>query len=158
MIILGNGVFSVGENDIALTKGGGQFTIEREYREIEADGDRGAVKGRIVLDKSVPKLTINALSLIPAEYKAYYPGLNVDANTNTTITGSNEVKESDYTTVKWTGKTKEGKSVIITLENAINLENIDWSLVDKEEVVQSLTYTGTYEEGSTEEPWKVEFI
>ena len=158
MIILGNGVFSVGERDIALTKGGGQFTIEREYREIEADGDRGAVKGRIVLDKSVPKLTINALSLIPGEYKTYYPGLNVNTETNTTITGTNEVNDTDYTTVTWTGKTKEGKSVIITIENAINLENIDWSLVDKEEVVQSLTYTGTYEEGSTKEPWKVEFI
>lgn len=158
MIILGKGVFSIGEVDVALTKGGGQFVVEREYREIEADGDKGAVKGRIVLDRSVPKLTVNALSLIPEDYKTYYPGLNITTEVNTKITGTNKVVDTDYTTVKWTGKTKEGKAVIITIDNAINLENIDWSLVDKEEVIQALTYTGTYTEGSDVEPWNVEFI
>lgn len=158
MIILGKGVFSINDIDVALTKGGGQFIVEREYREIEADGDKGAVKGRIVLDRSVPKLTVNALSLIPEDYKTYYPGLNITTEDNTKITGTNEVADTDYTTVKWTGKTKEGKAVIITIDNAINLENIDWSLVDKEEVIQALTYTGAYEEGSTVEPWNIEFI
>ena len=38
-IILGKGVFSIGDTPIALTRGGGQFTVEREVRQIEADGD-----------------------------------------------------------------------------------------------------------------------
>ena len=46
-IILGDGVFAVNGTDIALTRGGGQFLIEREYREIPADGDYSPVKGRI---------------------------------------------------------------------------------------------------------------
>ena len=52
-----------------------------------------------------------------------------------------------------------GKPVSIKVFNAINLENFDWSLADKDEVVAALTYTGTYEEDSPEdfEPWEVEF-
>lgn len=158
MIILGNGVFSIGEKDIALTRGGGQFVLEREYRDIEADGDKGTVKGRTVIDKSVPKLTMNALSIIPDDMATYYPGISVTKESSTKITGKSNIEESDYQSVKWTGKTKEGKNVIITLNNAINLENIDWTLADKDEVIHALTYVGTYEEGSEVEPWDVEFL
>lgn len=159
MIVLGNGVFSIGATDIALTRGGGQFTIEREYRDIEADGDKGPVRGRTVLDKSVPKLSMNALSIIPADFAKYYPGLTVtDDVGNTVITGNGGIADTDYQTVKWTGKTKEGKAVIITLNNAINLENFDWSLADKDEVIHALSYVGTYAEGSDVEPWTVDFV
>lgn len=159
MIILGHGIFSIGDKDIALTRGGGQFVIEREYRDIEADGDKGTVKGRTDISKSVPKLTMNALSMLPEDFKKYYPGMSSeDSEDSVKVTGSGEILESDYNTVKWTGKTKQGKNVIITLKNAINLENLDWSLVDKDEVIQALTYVGTYEEGSTVEPWEVEFV
>lgn len=159
MIILGHGVFSIGGKDIAITRGGGQFVIEREYRDIEADGDRGPVKGRTVIDKSVPKLTINALSMLPEDFTSYYPGMQSTTDTNTKVTGKTDISTDDYKTVKWTGKTKQGKGVIITLKNAINLENIDWTLQDKDEVIQALTYVGTYDEDDMEnEPWDVEFI
>lgn len=159
MIILGNGIFSVGEKDIALTRGGGQFTLEREYRDIEADGDKGTVKGRTVLDKSVPKLTMNALTIIPDDMASYYPAVKVTkAENSVKITGKDGIEESDYNTVKWTGKTKEGRAVIITVKNSINLENIDWELADKSEVIHALTYVGTYEDGVEEEPWEIEFV
>lgn len=159
MIILGHGVFSIGGKDIAITRGGGQFVIEREYRDIEADGDRGPVKGRTVIDKSVPKLTINALSMLPEDFTNYYPGMQSTTDTNTKVTGKTDISTEDYKTVKWTGKTKQGKGVIITLKNAINLENLDWTLQDKDEVIQALTYVGAYDEGAPEtEPWDVEFI
>lgn len=160
MIILGHGVFSVGDKDIALTRGGGQFILEREYREIEADGDKGPVKGRINKDKSVPKLTMNALTVIPDDMATYYPGITVtQSETGTKITGKADIEDADYQeSVKWTGRTKEGKGVVITLKNAINLENIDWSLQDKDEVINTLTYVGAYEEGSDTEPWEVEFL
>ena len=63
-IILGAGVFYIGTNQIALTRGGGSFNVEREYREINADGDRGAVKGRVVIESSRAKLTMNALTML----------------------------------------------------------------------------------------------
>lgn len=63
-IILGAGTFYVDGTAIALTRGGGVFNVEREYREINADGDRGAVKGRVVMESSRAKLSFNALTML----------------------------------------------------------------------------------------------
>lgn len=65
-IILGVGKFYVGTSSadatcVGLTRGGGQFTVEREYRNINADGDPGAVDGRIVQEGGQPKLKMKAL-------------------------------------------------------------------------------------------------
>jgi len=63
-IILGAGVFYIGSTAVALTRGGGSFNVEREYREIGADGDRGAVKDRVVMESSRAKLTMNVLTML----------------------------------------------------------------------------------------------
>lgn len=61
-ILLGAGVVNIGGTDVALTRGGSQFSVEREFREINADGDRGVVKDRVVIDGSRATLTLNALT------------------------------------------------------------------------------------------------
>lgn len=161
-IILGDGVFSIGTTDIALTRGGGQFVVEREYRQIEADGDYGPVKGRIRKIRSISKLTMNALELLPANFSKLYPATDVDSTTTPgtdAITAKDDIQDEDYNdVVTWTGKTKSGRDVIITLQNAINLENIDWTMQDKNEIVPALTYTAAYTEGSKSEPWKIEYV
>lgn len=65
-IVLGVGKFYVGASSsdavcVGLTRGGGSFVVEREYREINADEDPGAVDGRIVQEGGRPKLKFNAL-------------------------------------------------------------------------------------------------
>lgn len=65
-IILGVGRFYIGKSaqdaqPVALTRGGGSFVVEREFREINADGDPGAVAGRIVKEAGRPKLKLTAL-------------------------------------------------------------------------------------------------
>lgn len=70
-IILGAGVFSVAGTAIALTRGGGSFKVTREYRRINADGDRGAVKGRVVCEGSEATLTLNALEFITSVATLY---------------------------------------------------------------------------------------
>ena len=160
-IILGDGVFYLDETPIALTRGGGTFSIEREYRNIEADGDYGPVKGRIRKIKSVAKLLLNALELIPAQIVQMYPALQINTGVDSTeITAKEEIEAADYQSeVIWVGQTLAGQGVRITLQNAINLENLEWSLVDKEEVVPEVTYTAAYLEGARKtEPWKVEFL
>lgn len=159
-IILGDGVFKIGTTAIALTRGGGSFSIEREYREIEADGDFGPVKGRIRKTKSVAKLTMNTLEILPANITKFYPSLaSTSTTTTTTFTAGVDVVDGDYNaSVSWTGKTKAGKNVVITLENALCLEGIQWDLVDKEEIVPEITYTATYlDNARTTEPWKIEY-
>jgi len=74
-IVLGAGIFAIDDTDIALTRGGGKFTVEREFREINADGDRGAVEGRITIESSRPKLELNALTMLTS-VKSLYPGLS----------------------------------------------------------------------------------
>jgi hypothetical protein len=65
-ILLGVGKFYIGTTatdakPVGLTRGGGSFVVEREYRDINADDDPGSVKGRISKDTARPKLTLNAL-------------------------------------------------------------------------------------------------
>lgn len=162
-ILLGYGVFYIGSTPIGLTRGGGQFTIEKEIRNIEADGDRGPVKDRIVQDKATPKLTINTLEVMSENISKLYAGIKYTPKSDhdkNKINGKGKIELSDYNDeVKWVGKTKGGKEVVIKVLNAINLENFDWTLADKDEVVATLTYTGCYEEDSPEdfEPWEIEF-
>lgn len=70
-ILLGAGVFSVGGKQIALTRGGGSFKVTREFRRINADGDRGAVKGRVVIDGSEATLTMNVLTMLTSMSDLY---------------------------------------------------------------------------------------
>ncbi len=160
-ILLGHGIFAIGGKAVALTRGGGKFTVEREYRKIEADGYPGAIKGNIVIDSSQAKLEINQLTVVPEDFANYYPGLNIDTKTAGTvkITGDHTIKDSDYQdSITWTGKTREGKAVKITVKNAINLENIDWEMQDKSEVINKLTYEACFTEGELEtEPWEIEW-
>lgn len=155
-ILLGYGVVSVGATPIGLTRGGSSFVVEREYREIGADGDRGPVQGRIVIDTERAKLTVNALELFTAaDMTKYYPGLSVTAGT---LTSTLVIASGDYNDVTWVGKTKDGKSVTIKVENAINMDNLEWTLEDKSEVVPSLGFTATYDEAARDTPpWNVVF-
>jgi hypothetical protein len=159
-ILLGFGVVSVGATPIGLTRGGSAFTVEREIRSIEADGDRGPVKGRLVIDTEIAKLTVNALELFTStDMTKYYPGLTVTPDgLKNTMTSSFVIAEGDYNDIKWVGKTKDGKAVTINIQNALNLSNLDWSLEDKNEVVPALEFTATYDEAAKDTPpWNVEF-
>lgn len=65
-ILLGVGRFYVGATEadaksVGLTRGGGSFMVEREYREINADDDPGKVEGRVDKTSGRPKLKLNAL-------------------------------------------------------------------------------------------------
>lgn len=75
-ILLGAGIVSINGTDVALTRGGSSFSIEREFREINADGDLGAVKGRVTIDGSRATLTLNALQVL-TRMADFYAGITV---------------------------------------------------------------------------------
>lgn len=159
-IILGEGVFEINGVKVALTRGGGQWVVEREYRQIEADGDYGPVKGRIRKIRSTARLTMNALEVLVENIPKLYPAVEVDSSDGTdTVTAKEDIEDEDYLdSVTWTGRTVGGRACVIKLENAINLGNIDWTMVDKEEIVPQVIYTATYDEDErTKEPWEVTF-
>lgn len=163
-ILLGYGVVTVNGTPIGLTRGGSVFTVEREFRQIEADGDKGFVKGRIMIDSEVPKLTVNALELFTAaDMTKYYPGVSITPTPTATptkdvFTSTLKIIAGNHNDVKWEGKTKDGKVVTIIVKDAINMSNLEWTLEDKNEVVPSLEFTGTYTEAARETAcWSVEF-
>lgn len=155
-LILGEGVIFIDGTAVGLTRGGSQFVVEREYRIIEADGDYGPVKGRIRKIRSVAKLTINALELSISNIRKFFPATRTQDDT--IVLGDTDVATADYHQVSFVGKTASGASVSIYVLNAINLENFDLGLVDKEEVVASITFTSTYLEASRDqEEWAIDF-
>ena len=94
-ILLGMGVVTVGTNPIGLTRGGSAFSVEREIRDIEADGDMGPVKGRQAIDSEVAKLTVNALELFnSSDMTKYYPAMDVSLNAGTAEVASLIITDS----------------------------------------------------------------
>ena len=70
-ILLGLGVFAIDGTDVALCRGGGAFKVEREFRPIAADGDKGTVKNRVSLDVEKAKLSMNVLTMLTSVSKLY---------------------------------------------------------------------------------------
>lgn len=164
-IILGDGVFAITTTSgasakaVGLTRGGGQFTVEQDFRDIDADGDMGPVMGRVRLIKSVPKLTIRGLELLQTNLADLYAATTVDATNSTTFEPILPLTTAMYMyAVTWTGETLGGKDVTITVSNALNRENIDWGLIDKEEIVPEITYTGHYHSSTDRTvPWAITY-
>lgn len=78
----------------------------------------------------------------------------------TKFTGTGKVVTADFKDVKFTGRTKAGADIEITVKNAINVGNIAWAFAGKNDVVDSIKFEGTYDNtddqsNTTEEPWEV---
>src|SRR5690625_3995581 len=112
-ILLGYGIVEIDGKPIGLTRGGSAFVVEREVREIEADGDKGIVRGRVAIDREDAKLTVNALEIFSSEeLSQWYSGTEL---TEQEIRSTLKFADSDYREVVWKGKTLAGKPVTITL-------------------------------------------
>lgn len=79
-ILLGAGIFYVDDKEVGLTRGGGKVSIAREYRRINADSDRGPVKGRIELESSEATLTMNVLTML-TKFADLYPAIKTTTTT-----------------------------------------------------------------------------
>lgn len=79
-ILMGAGIFYIDNTAVALTRGGGSFNVEREFREVNADGDRGPVEGRVVMEGSRASLTLNTLQIL-TRVADLYPAIS-----STTVT------------------------------------------------------------------------
>ena len=157
-ILKGGGLFSVGGVPVGLTRGGGTFVVEREINEIPADGFYGPVVGFQEINREVPKLTLNLLEFFSAsDMEKYFPGTLMTAGaTVDTWTSTLQILLTDYHDVTWTGQTKDGKALVIEVDNCLNLANLDWALEDKTEVVPVVELTGHYAAATlTTPPWRI---
>lgn len=162
-IVFGKGVFYIDETPLGLTRDGGTFSVEYNNRVINADGDRGTVKGRVVREEATAKMEINHLELLTS-FDKLHSGLKVDTTTKdgyTIIRGSGAIDDTkDYHTVKFVGETKDGREVEVTVENAINLDNLSLEFKDKDDIVDKVTFTSTYDheaEDELDENWSITY-
>ena len=161
-ILLGRGIFKIDDVAIGLTRDGGSFKVEYNNRIINADGDRGVVKGRVEREEAKPTITINHLEVL-TELKNLHSGIKVSTDVKdgyTTITGTGKITDEDYHKVEFIGETKDGRELVIEITDAINLENIEWTLKDKDDVVDTVTFTATYDpqaEDQMNECWAVHY-
>ena len=175
-IILGDGVFTLYPTtvstgiEIGLTRGGGEFTLTREIRQIDADGDYGPVLGRMRKTRVEPTLTVRALEILPANAVRFYAGTACSSAIGTfalmgstagiSVFGTTSTAEGFLRMVTWAGETKAGRDAVVYLYNPVNLEGDNtWELIDKEEVVPEIKFTGTYRStGRNDEPWRISWV
>jgi len=161
---LGDGTFSIVSSSGAtaktfLTRGGGSFRVEREFRVIKADGDYGPVRGRVRKIEEVPVLTVNWLELPPADLALLSQPTTVSATNSTSWTPLLDLTTAHYLyQVYFTGELKDGRDVQVTVNNALNMEPLSLDLVDKDEVILKAAFTGHYtSDDRTTAPWTVTF-
>lgn len=161
-VVFGQAVVLVDDKLIGLTRDGVKFSVEYEYRAIEADGDRAKVRGRIIKEKAIPKAEINHLELL-TRTTDMHPGLKVDTKTSpghTIISGTETIDdENDYHKIEIRGRTKDGRTCTAGIKQAINLENIEWEFKDKNDVIDKVTFEGVEEEEqeTIDEGWYIDY-
>lgn len=163
-IILGNGVFyfnwgEPSEAIIGVSDGGGTFTVEREYKDIEFDGTYGSVKGMMRKINIVPTLNMNILEINSGNLEKFF-GLTTSAETGyTEVTEGVAISATHYlTNVAFVGKRHDGNNIAVILYNALGNGNIEMAFENKEEVTMSVQYTGTYDPTDLEAvPYEIRF-
>ena len=166
-IILGLGKFSIYDGEtkvpIAYTRGGGKFTVTRTYRPIAFDGLKAyASQDMLIIDEENVDMEMNMLSIFTdSDLTFLYPAMKATTGADGVEITSNDdlkVETENYIQVEWQGITNTGAGVVITIDNAINVSNIDFTFADKSEVLQAIKYEGIAPKGETRCKWSIKWL
>lgn len=140
---------------IGATRGGSEFTLNAEFRDIEVDGVPGPVKGLRRLVRVAPTMTINLLSLTKDNILLAIPGASAEAGkTDFTdydvITGGQITDESYFDNLALVARTGSGKPVIFVIENALADGNLSLSFADQDETNPSITFQAHFDPADLE--------
>lgn len=140
---------------IGATRGGSEFALNAEFRDIEVDGVPGPVKGLRRLVRVAPTMTINLLSLTKDNILLAIPGASAEAGeTDFTdydvITGGQITDESYFDNLALVARTGSGKPVIFVIENALADGNLSLSFADQDEVNPSITFQAHFDPADLE--------
>ena len=165
-IVLGLGAFYIYDGEeavkIAYTRGGGKFAVERTYRPISFDGLKAyAAEEMIVIDEENVSLEMNLLSIFTdADLTFLYPAMKTTSDAQGIEITSNDdlaIKTEDYRKVEWRGITNTSKPIVISIDNAVNVSNIDWSMQDRDEVLQTISYKGIAPKGEVRVKYSIKW-
>ena len=140
---------------LGATRGGSEFNLNAEMREVEVDGVPGPVKGLRRLVRVAPTMTINLLSLTKDNILLAIPGASAEAGkTDFTdydvITGGQITDESYFDNLALVARTGAGKPVIFVIENALADGNLSLSFADQDEANPSITFQAHFDPADLE--------
>ncbi len=152
---------------IGPTRGGGNFKVERTYRNIEYDGQKGDTKGLVSIDDENANLTMKTINASMNTFADKLPGAKITRDsTSKKITkieaGSlGLLKDDDYIkNITLFGQKVGGNFVKITIRNALDKNGLDFSAVQKTEGEIELSYRAhhKYDDDTTEPIYSIEDI
>lgn len=153
-----NGSFIGGEL-LGATSGGNELVIQQEIRQIEVDGAKGRTKGLQVITFQNPVLTVNLKEMTARNLSKAITGGEVDTSDSNfdIITSKGTIDTEDYIeNVTLVGKMTNGKDVVIVINNVLQIEGLEMTFEDNNEVVIPVAFAGHYDE-SGEVPFKIYF-
>ena len=124
-----------GSDLLGATRGGGNFVITRDIREVEADGVRTGFVGSKIVDAADAYLSTTIIEITPEHLKAVIGNADIDDSVpgHVVVTVRTAIDDGDYLqNLIWVGDTSEG-FMAIELENALNTADFSFTFSDKNE-------------------------
>lgn len=124
-----------GEKLLGATRGGGNFVITRDMRQVEADGVRGPFVGSQIVDSADAYLSTTLIEITPDHVKAIIGNADIDDSVagHVVLTVRTAIDDGDYLpNLIWIGDTSEG-FMAIELQNALNTADFSFTFTDKNE-------------------------
>ena len=151
-----------GQVCLGATRGGNTFNIETEYKEMEADGAKGVVKGSRRITRVTGTLVANFLEISTDILQIALPG---SSSTTTgspasydVITRALDIALTDYmTNVAIVGEMNgESDPLVLILKNVLADGNLEIAFADNDESVIAVTFTAHFDPASMDaEPWEI---
>lgn len=141
---------------LGATRGGSEFNLNAEMREVEVDGAPGPVKGLKRFVRVEPAITINLLSLTQENLLMAIPGSKAEAGDENfegydVITGGQITDDSYFDNLALVARTGTGKPIIFVIENALADGELAISLADQDEANPSITFQGHFDPAKLED-------
>lgn len=144
---------------IGPTRGGGNFKVERTYRNIEYDGQKGDTQGLVTVDDENATLTVKTLNASMNTFADKLPGAKITRDEQTKKITKIEagelgiIKEDAYIkNVTLFGQKVGGKFVRITIKRALDKNGLDFSAVQKAEGEIELAYRAHHKYDDNADP------
>lgn len=140
---------------LGATRGGSEFALNAEFREVEVDGAPGPVKGLKRLVRLEPAITMNLLSLTKENLQMAIPGATSTPGDEAfedydVITGGQIKDEHYFDNLALVARTGAGKPIIFVIENALADGNLSVGFADNDESNPAVTFGAHFDPAELE--------
>ena len=146
-------------------RGGTSFKVEREYRDIEYDGQQGKTKGLKVIDSENASITAKTINQSMETFADKTPGAKITKDSNGKITrieskGIGIIEEDEYAeNITMFGQKVNGKYVKCQIINGLDDNSLEAAAVQKAEGEIEMVFSAHHDYVVNKKPlWSIEEI